>query len=140
MILKKSIYAAPLILMLAGGCSERVVSYSRDVNPILQDNCAVCHRPGAPGFEKSGFSVATYEDVMRGTTGGPVVTPGSSVGSTLVRLLKHQADSTIDMPKNYTIDLTKHDNVILPGVDARDLPPKDVEAIAKWVDQGAKNN
>ena len=136
----KFMCAAPLLLLLIGGCGERVVSYSRDINPILQDNCAVCHRPGAPGFEKSGFSVATYEDVMRGTTGGPVVTPGSSVGSTLIRLLKHQADPTIDMPKNYKIDLTKHDNVILPGVDARDLPPQDVEAIAKWVDQGAKNN
>ncbi len=137
---KTSIGAATLLLLLAAGCSQRTISYSRDINPLLQDNCAVCHQPGAPGFGQSGFSVATYQDVMKGTKYGAVVTPGSSVGSTLVRLLRHQADKTINMPKNYTIDVTRHDNVILPGVDARDLPPQDVEMIAKWVDQGAKNN
>lgn len=137
---RKSIYALPLAALLVAGCGQRTVSYSRDVNPILQDNCSVCHRPGGAGFEKSGFSVATYEDVMKGTRYGPVVNPGSSVGSTLVRLVRHQADKTINMPKNYTIDLTRHDNIVLPGVDARQLPSRDVELIAKWVDQGAKNN
>ncbi|MCW8806728.1 MAG: hypothetical protein OQK79_01285 [Rhodanobacter sp.] len=137
---KKFIYAAPLALLLVAGCSQRAVSYSRDINPIFQDNCSVCHSPGGAGFEQSGFSVATYEDVMKGTRYGPVVSPGSSVGSTLVRLVKHQADQTINMPKNYTIDLTRHDNIVLPGVDARKLPPRDVELISDWVDQGAKNN
>lgn len=140
MIFRRYVYAAPLVLLLTGGCSDRAVSYSRDINPILQNNCAVCHRPDAPGFAQSGFNVATYADVMKGTKYAAVITPGSSVGSTLVRLLKHEADNTINMPKNYTIDLTKHDNVILPGVDARDLPPQDVDAIATWIDQGAKNN
>lgn len=137
---RTSIWTATLLALLLAGCGQRTVSYSRDVNPILQDNCAVCHRPGAPGFGTSGFSVATYADVMKGTKYGAVVTPGSSVGSTLVRLLRHQADKSINMPKNYTIDLTRHEDIILPGVDARDLPAKDVELISKWVDQGAKNN
>lgn len=137
---RTSLCAATLLFSLLAGCGQRTVSYSRDVNPILQDNCAVCHRPGAPGFGASGFSVATYADVMKGTKYGAVVTPGSSVGSTLVRLLRHQADKSINMPKNYTIDLTRHENIILPGVDARDLPARDMELISKWVDQGAKDN
>lgn len=137
---RKPIYTVPLAVLLVAGCGQRTVSYSRDINPIFQDNCSVCHSPGGAGFQQSGFSVATYEDVMKGTKYGAVVTPGSSVGSTLVRLLKHQADDTINMPKNYTIDLTQHDNIVLPGVDARQLPLRDVELISKWVDQGAKNN
>ena len=137
---KKFAYAVLLVPMLVAGCGQREVSFSRDVNPILQENCAVCHVPGGAGFLKSGFSVATYQDVMNGTKYGPVITPGSSVGSTLVRLVKHQADETINMPKNYTIDLTEHENIVLPGVNARQLSARDVDLISNWVDQGAKNN
>jgi hypothetical protein len=137
---RKLIYAVPLAALLVAGCGRRTVSYSRDINPIFQDNCSICHRPGGAGFERSGFSVVTYEDVMKGTRYGAVITPGSSVASTLVRLVRHQADDTINMPKNYTIELTRHDNIVLPGVDSRQLPLRDVELIATWVDQGAKNN
>lgn len=140
MSFEKSIYAVPLAALLIAGCGQRMVSYSRDINPIFQNNCSVCHRPGGAGFAQSGFSVATYEDVMKGTKNGPVIQPGSSVSSTLVRLVRHQADKTINMPKNYTIDLTRHDNIVLPGADARELPLRDVELIATWVDQGARNN
>ena len=140
MMSKKSIYAFAVILLLVAGCGQRPVSYSRDVNQIFQDNCSVCHQSGGPGFVQSGFSVATYQDVMKGTKYGPVVIPGNSVGSTLVRLVRHQAGKTIDMPKNYAIDLTQPGSIVLPGVDARTLPAPDVETIAKWIDQGAKNN
>jgi hypothetical protein len=137
---KKPAYAVLLVPFLVAGCGQRVVSYSRDVNPIFQENCSICHTPGGAGFLQSGFSVATYQDVMKGTKYGPVITPGNSVGSTLVRLVKHQADETINMPKNYTIDLTRHDNIVLPGANARQLPARDVDMISDWVDQGAKNN
>jgi len=140
MFSKKTVYAISLVAFLMTACSQREISYRRDINPILQANCAICHTPGGAGYEKSGFSVGTYQDVMKGTKYGSVVSPGSSVGSTLVRLVKHQADTTINMPKNYTIDLTQHDNIVLPGVNARQLPERDIELIAKWVDQGAKDN
>lgn len=140
MSFEKYIYAAPLAAFLVASCGQRTVSYSRDIDPIFQNNCSICHSPGGAGFEQSGFSVATYQDVMKGTKYGPVVHPGSSVSSTLVRLVKHQADKTINMPKNYTIDLTRHDNIVLPGADARELPSRDVELITTWVDQGARNN
>jgi hypothetical protein len=122
------------------GCGERQVSYSRDVAPILKANCAVCHTPGSPGYIKSGFSVASYQDIMRGTRNGHVIAPGSAVGSTMVRLIRHQADPTINMPKNFTMIATEHGSIVLPGVNARQLPEHDVDIIAKWVDQGAKDN
>lgn len=137
---KKPVYAVLLVPFLVAGCGQRVVSFSRDVNPILQENCSVCHTLGGAGFLASGFSVASYQDVMKGTKYGPVIIPGSSVGSTLVRLVKHEADESINMPKNYTIDLTRHDNIVLPAVNARQLPARDVDLISDWVDQGAKNN
>ncbi len=129
-----------VIALGTASCSRGQVSFSRDVNPILQTNCAVCHTTGGPGYLKSGFSVATYQDIMKGTKYGAVITPGSSVGSTLVRLIKHQADPTINMPKEYSLDLHSHQRIIMPGDGARSLSDHDIGLISDWVDQGAKNN
>ncbi|MEY2114025.1 MULTISPECIES: c-type cytochrome domain-containing protein [Rhodanobacter] len=129
--------ALPIATM---ACSHSSVSFKRDINPIFQESCAVCHSPGGPGFEKSGFSVASYQDIMKGTKYGSVINPGSSVGSTLVRLIKHQADPSINMPKEYSISLQSHINVITPGGGARRLSDSEIDLISKWVDQGAKNN
>lgn len=134
------IMALTLASLALAGCGRQQVSYSRDVAPILQANCAVCHAPGNPGYTTSGFSVASYKDVMKGTRNGSVIAPGSAVGSTLVRLIRHQADDTINMPKNFTVISTEHAQIVLPGVNARQLPERDVELIARWVDEGAKDN
>ena len=137
---KKTYFVAMVFPLLITACSQGEVSYRRDVSPILQTNCAVCHSPGAPGYEKSGFSVATYQDVMKGTNYGPVIIPGSGVSSTLIRLVKHQADPSINMPKEYAAAEHEHSKHILPGMNARSLSDADVKLIEKWVDQGAKNN
>ena len=126
--------------LLVTACGQREVSFKKDVNPILQNNCAVCHSPGGAGYIKSGFSVATYQDVMKGTSNGRVIIPGSSVSSTLVRLIRHQADPSINMPKEYTFSEQKHSHYVLPGSNARWLSKQDIDLITKWVDQGAKDN
>lgn len=136
----KKYFPAALFSMLSAACSQGGVSFHRDVNPILQSNCAVCHTPGNPGYEKSGFSVASYQDVMKGTNYGRVIIPGSSVSSTLVRLIKHQADPSINMPKEYALAVREHGEKILPGMNARSLSETDLKLIEYWVDQGAKNN
>src|SRR3954462_420959 len=41
-----------------------VPTYSKDVAPILQKNCQVCHRPGEAGP----FPLLTYADVRRRAT------------------------------------------------------------------------
>ena len=35
---------------LLAGCAPKNLSYSRDVAPILSNNCSECHAPGKPGF------------------------------------------------------------------------------------------
>ena len=104
------------------GCAEQV-SFSADVMPILVENCLVCHEAGAPGFEASGFSVESYEDVMKGTEAGPVVEPGYSYASTLQVLVEHGADPSIAMPQR-----------------SRKLSPGDIQTIGDWIDEGAQNN
>lgn len=140
MSMTRSVVLVAAATLVLAACGERKISFSKDVNPILQANCAVCHAPGKPGYEKSGFSVRSYKDVMAGTRNGPVIEPGSSVGSTLVRLIRHQADPSINMPKNFSEQVAAHGEIVMPGTGARSLPQRDIDVIAKWVDQGAKNN
>jgi hypothetical protein len=59
--------------------------------------------------------------MMKGTKFGAVVVPGSSVSSTLYRLVSGQADPSIRMPHGQSA-----------------LPDTDVATIAAWIDQGAK--
>lgn len=116
------------------------VSFRRDVMPILQANCAVCHLAGGPGYTQSGFSVRSYATVMKGTKYGSVVNPGSGISSTLVWVLEQGADPSINMPKEYQAVVEGHKNIIIPSQNARPLSMSEVELIQDWIDQGAKNN
>jgi len=121
---KKDLLALPLIMMLvmAAGCS-RDISFKKDIAPILERNCQVCHTKGRAGYVKSGFSVTSYEDIMKGTKFGPVIIPNSSLTSSLVMLIEHRADPSISMPHGRA-----------------PLPRQDIELIKQWIDQGARNN
>ena len=111
-----------IMLVAATGCS-REVSFKKEVGPILKNNCLSCHSTGGPGYEKSGFSVTSYEDLMKGTKFGAVIIPNSSLTSSLVMLIEHRADPSIDMPHG-----------------KEPLPQKDIDRIKQWIDQGARDN
>jgi hypothetical protein len=116
--------SALTVALLQTGCSggEKPLTYQANIKPILDANCAECHVPGGTGFEKTGLLLDSYDGLMKGTNFGPVVVPGSSVSSTLYRLVSGQADPSIRMP---------HGKAALPESDA--------STIAAWIDQGAKN-
>jgi len=122
---KRLAMAAALIsLVLGGGCSiKKAVSFEHDVKPVLQKYCLACHSAGGSGYAESGFSVESYSDVMKGTKFGPVVVPGSSVSSTLQRLVEHKAHPSLNMPQG--------------GVS---MPKEQLEIIRVWIDKGAKND
>lgn len=113
------------LLVGLNGCSgEDAVSYSRDVQPILQANCLSCHQQGGAGYEASGFSMANYDDLMKGTNFGAMVVAGDSEGSNLIVLMEGRADASISMPHGSSEHVGK----------------QDVAMIRRWIDQGAKNN
>jgi len=116
--------AVLLLFMLAwsSACTQKV-SFVSDVKPILDDHCLECHVKGKEGYEKSGLSMESYANLMTGTKFGPVIEPGSSISSTLMRLVDHKADSSINMPHDKTKMEDGH-----------------IELIKLWIDQGAKNN
>ena len=123
-MLRKTVTLAVLtaLLALGAGCT-REISFKQDVLPILTESCLSCHKVGGEGFTASGFSVETYDAVMKGTKLGPVVSAGSHVGSTLIVLIERKGHPSINMPK-----------------DKPPLPEGKIDIIRKWIDQGAKNN
>ncbi|MGF1613210.1 MAG: c-type cytochrome domain-containing protein [Gammaproteobacteria bacterium] len=108
------------------GCQraeEPEVSYSQDIRPILEASCLECHVAGAAGYEGSGFSMESYEDLMTGTKFGAVIKPGDSFTSALIMLVEGRADPSIQMPHG-----------------KEPLTEEQITALKAWVDQGAKDN
>ncbi len=119
------------IAVIGTGCSQQV-SFQNDVNPILQENCLSCHDGQGEGIEASGFSVRSYDDLMKGTKFGKVVVPGDSLSSSLYRLIDHQADPKIQMPPH-------HDEALATGQKSA-LSGAQIKTIKAWIDQAANNN
>ena len=113
-----------MLLAGLGGCGGEAVSYSRDVQPILQANCLSCHQQGGAGYEASGFSMASYDELMKGTNGGPMIIAGDSAASNLIVLMEGRADPSISMPHG----------------SADRVGKADIDTIRRWIDQGAKKN
>jgi mono/diheme cytochrome c family protein len=91
------------------------VSYSQDVFPIFETSCIKCH-----GVEKvsRGLDLTSYEKALTGSVKGPVVVPGDTENSLLIKLI-----SEGKMPKQ-----------------GAKLTPEQVEIVRNWVSQGALNN
>ena len=113
------------------GC-ERPVSFAGDVQPIFEASCVVCHDNSAEGIATSGFSMADYDSIMKGTKFGPVVVPKSSISSTLYMVIAKKTSPEIQMPP-------QHENAWAEG-RGDPLSDEQIEIIAAWIDQGAPNN
>ena len=113
------------------GC-ERQISFSADVQPILTESCLSCHNRAGEGSVTSGYNVATYEDVLEGTSLGTVVIPGSSESSNLYRVIAMKTAKEIRMPPHHDVSLAEGRGV--------PLSEKQINTIKVWIDQGAKNN
>lgn len=108
------------VIIAAGlsGCARKV-TYA-DVEPSLLKKCAECHTGDHEGVKASGFSVESYESLMKGTRLGPVIVAGSAESSSLYRMVAGKTDPAIHMPH---------------GKDP--LSDEQIEMLRIWIDQGA---
>jgi len=88
------------------------VSFSNDIAPWMLEQCSRCHI----NAERGGFSLATYNALMKGSKGGTVVFPGDPVASRLVESIE-----TGDMPRN-----------------GSPVSPENLAKLKRWVKDGAK--
>ena len=123
-ITSRFLLAAALPALLIACAGEESVSFSQDVRPILDQHCLTCHQAGGAGLEASGFSLVSYDDLMKGTQFGPMVIPGDSLGSNMLVLMEGRADPAISMPHG----------------DMKPVPQQQIDTIRRWIEQGAKNN
>lgn len=93
------------------GAMSAAVTYTKDVAPILQENCQLCHRPGsiAP------MSLLTYEDARD-----------------FAPLIKFQVETRNMPPYHYDPGVG-----IQELKDDRRLTAEEIETIVQWVDAGA---
>jgi len=105
------------------GCGERTVSYSVQVQPIIEKHCMECHQPGEPGYEASGLEMTSHASLMQGTRFGPIIEPGEPLNSVLNQLVEDRAHPSIAMPH---------------GRDR--IPDSEIALLRRWVEQGALDN
>src|SRR2546423_309002 len=96
--------------------AQQKVDFSRDVLPILADNCFKCHGPDAKA-RKADLRLDTRADLMK----SGVVVPSRSAESELVRRVS-SGDPTEQMP---------------PPDSNKKLTPRQIATLKAWVDQGA---
>jgi len=112
----------PLALIACSGEAE--VSFSRDVQPVLQQHCVKCHQAGGAGETASGFDLTSYAGLMKGANFGPMVIAGDVEGSNMLVLMEGRADPSINMPHGQQEPVSK----------------RDIDLIRSWIAQGAKDN
>ena len=118
-------FAFSLFSLLMTGCGgEPAVSFSQDVQPIIDQHCVACHAEGGVGEVTSGFNLTTYDGLIKGTDSGPMVIAGDVEGSNMLVLMEGRADPSIRMPHGQN----------------EPVPKKDIQTIRSWIGQGAKNN
>jgi len=96
------------------------ISFTRDVRPILQQQCYGCHQPA----KTNGVYVLTDYKSLRtpGETGKPSIVPGKPDQSYLIEEIKITAGKA-EMPKN-----------------REPLKPAEIELIEKWILEGAADD
>jgi hypothetical protein len=118
MALVASIIAWLLPAFASAGDSPSV-DFSRDVLPILSQNCFLCHGPDAKA-RKADLRLDSKQSALR--TNEPVIVPGKSAESELIRRTQS----------------TDADEAMPPLKSGRKLSGLQKETLRRWVDQGAR--
>jgi ankyrin repeat protein/mono/diheme cytochrome c family protein len=92
------------------------VDYDADVRPILAQNCYSCHGERA---QQSGLRLDRRQPALRGGDYGPVIVPGDSASSKLIKRLV-DGDGGMQMPP------------------AGPLSPHEIGILRAWIDRGAE--
>ncbi len=101
----------------SGSPTDRV-SFSRQIAPLLLENCNGCHLGGRRA--SGNLSFATYNALRRGGDSGEVITQGDAAQSLLIRKVKGEEGQR------------------MPAGGRPPLSDDDIELLATWVQQGAE--
>ncbi|MGO8766316.1 MAG: c-type cytochrome domain-containing protein [Limisphaerales bacterium] len=97
------------------------VTYDTDIKPIFDSSCLRCHT--STKNPKAHLALDSLAGVLKGSENGPVIVPGDSSKSILVKAVAHVGDPFSWMPK---------------GFNTKKLSDDQIGLIRAWIDQGAK--
>lgn len=110
----------PLVIARPDG--SETVSFKKDIAPWMVGVCMGCHGTRNP---RSGFSLATFEGILRGGDRGEALVPGDADASLIVDLVLRQKDQDGTFLK-------------MPAGNQTLLKKSQALALEKWVNEGAK--
>ena len=108
-----------LALMLLNPCvyGQDPANFEQQIRPLLLQHCGKCHGPTA---QKSGLRLDARHGAFKGGDSGPVIVPGKSIESDLLRRVQ-SADPDDRMPP-----------------DGPPLEPHEITLLQRWIDGGAQ--
>jgi hypothetical protein len=109
-----------LSVFLAAACAAEPISFSRQIRPILSENCIACHGPDEKG-RKGKLRLDDEQDAKRDRKGDFVILPGKPEQSELIR----------------RIESTDPDEVMPPPKQHKTIPPAQLALLKEWIRQGA---
>ncbi len=104
-------------LAVAQPTGKETVSFAADIAPVLIENCKGCHI--ASMRNSGGLRMDNFSQLLRGGTSGPMIAPGKSNESLLIRKLRGEAGQR------------------MPAGGRPPLPAEQIQKIATWIDEGA---
>jgi hypothetical protein len=116
--------ALALLALLAAAAAparrdEGPVDFAREIEPLLRARCHACH---GPTKQKAGLRLDRRADALAGAWGGeePVILPGRGDESALVLRVRGAGDDERMPP------------------EGPPLEPREIEALRRWIDEGAR--
>ncbi|MBL9145752.1 MAG: PSD1 domain-containing protein [Verrucomicrobiaceae bacterium] len=112
---------APLLCLLATTASSRVPDFSREILPILSDNCFQCHGTDAKA-RKGELRLDVEADAKRVKDGVAAIKPGNADASEAIK----------------RIVSTDKDEHMPPAKSHKNVTPAQLELLKQWINGGAK--
>ena len=106
------------------------LSFKADVFPIIQSRCLPCH--AEDNFNPSELSMDDYGMMSEGGKHGAIWVAGDSRSSLIMKKLSEEPPFGDRMPLNSKKKIQEG--------KAKWLTEEEIKTIARWIDEGAKNN
>ncbi len=116
-MIRRFSFLLALMLFAATALADEPVSYFRQVKPLLNQECTGCHKPEKT---KGDLDLTLPSLILKGGKHGPSAVVGDAKKSKLIEMI---SGDDPEMPK-----------------DADPLKPQQVALLARWVQEGAKDD
>ena len=110
--------------------TSSIVSFKKDIFPLIEKQCLPCH--AEENFNPSELSLDSYDLFMAGGKHGAPFVAGKSKESLVIQKLSTEPPFGDRMPLNTKKKISEG--------KAKWLTDEEIKTIARWIDQGAKDN